>query len=116
VFYIEPYSKSKALKLHGDACTESLKEEGKIPFLPFIGIGPRRFLDLFSLTLSSGYPVERKKDGKMAEWRRKTATPRLQMAPVSYLIRERLASTSLKDILLSAQPHLTQDGAKNESS
>jgi deoxycytidylate deaminase len=116
VFYIEPYSKSKALKLHGDACTESAGEKGKIPFLPFIGVGPRRFLDLFSLTLSSGYPVERKKDGKMAEWKRMTAAPRLQMATVSYLIRERLASTTLKALLLTAQPHLIQDGAKDEPS
>jgi deoxycytidylate deaminase len=49
VYYIEPYAKSKALKLHGDACTESKEESGKIPFLPFIGVGPRRFLDIFYL-------------------------------------------------------------------
>jgi deoxycytidylate deaminase len=116
VYYIEPYAKSKALKLHGDACTESVTTERKIPFLPFIGVGPRRFLDLFSLTLSSGYPVERKSDGAISEWKRKKATPRLQIAPVSYLIRERLASTTLKDILLTAQPHLTKDGAQNDPS
>jgi deoxycytidylate deaminase len=116
VYYIEPYSKSKALKLHGDACTESEDEKGKIPFLPFIGVGPRRFLDLFSLTLSSGYPVERKKDGSMIEWVRTKAAPRLQMAPVSYLIRERLASADLREILLSAQPHLIQGGPKSDPS
>jgi deoxycytidylate deaminase len=116
VYYIEPYAKSKALKLHGDACTESKEEEGKVPFLPFIGVGPRRFLDLFSLSLGTGYPIERKHDGKMADWKRRTAAPRLQMAPVSYLIRERLASTTLKDLLLSTQQELIQGGAQNESS
>ena len=30
------------------------------PFEPFVGIGPRRFFDLFSLKLSAGYRVERK--------------------------------------------------------
>lgn len=99
VYYIEPYSKSKALKLHGDACTESAIELGKIPFLPFIGIGPRRFLDLFSMSLGTGYPIERKQNGKKVEWNRRKAAPRLQMAPVSYLVREQLASTSLKDLV-----------------
>ncbi len=111
VYYIEPYTKSKAFKLHRDACTESKDECGKIPFLPFIGIGPRRYLDLFSLSLGTGYPVQRKRDGKMADWVRQGAAPRLQMAPVPYLIRERLASTTLNDLLLSAQQHLTNSGA-----
>ncbi len=99
VYYIEPYTKSKALKLHGDACTEAQEEDDKIPFTPFIGVGPRRYLDLFSLSLGTGYPIERKKNGKKLEWKRSTAAPRLQMAPVSYLVREQLASTSLKDLL-----------------
>jgi deoxycytidylate deaminase len=106
VHYIEPYTKSKALKLHGDACTESIEETGKVPFLPFIGIGPRRYLDLFSLSLGTGYPIERKHNGSMNDWNRKKAAPRLQMAPVSYLIRERLAATSLKDLLSIAQQHV----------
>ncbi len=105
VYYIEPYAKSKALQLHDDACSENQTElsERKVPFLPFIGIGPRRFLDLFSLKLSSGYPIERKTEGKKIPWSRKTAAPRLQMAPVSYLIRERLASKDLTEIFFHSQ-------------
>jgi hypothetical protein len=101
VYYIEPYAKSKAFQLHNDAITdqEDTANEGKIPFLPFIGIGPRRYLDLFSLSLGTGYPIERKVDGKKAEWSRTKATPRLQMPAVSYLIRERIASLALNDLL-----------------
>jgi deoxycytidylate deaminase len=101
VYYIEPYAKSKAFQLHDDAITdqEDTANEGKIPFLPFIGIGPRRYLDLFSLSLGTGYPIERKVDGKKAEWSRTKATPRLQMPAVSYLIRERIASLALNDLL-----------------
>jgi deoxycytidylate deaminase len=102
VYYIEPYAKSKALQLHGDAITD---QEGpsdggrKIPFLSFIGIGPRRYLDLFSLSLGTGYPIERKVDGKKVAWLRAKATPRLQMPAVSYLIRERVASSTLDNLI-----------------
>ena len=113
VYYIEPYTKSKALKLHGDACTESDQTTGKIPFLPFIGVGPRRFLDLFSLALGTGIPLKRKENGKKVQWSREKAAPRLQMAPVSYLVREQLASTTLQALLSGAQAHLKSDGAGN---
>ncbi|HEV2711416.1 MAG TPA: anti-phage dCTP deaminase [Edaphobacter sp.] len=119
VFYIEPYPKSKALKLHGDACTEIKNDkrkrgEGKIPFLPFIGIGPRRYLDLFSLSLGTGYPIERKRNGKKVSWDRQTATPRLQMAPVPYLVREVFASTTLKELLSAKGSDPNLAGATND--
>lgn len=115
VFYIEPYVKSKALKLHGDSCTEDRRDSKKIPFLPFIGVGPRRYLDLFSMSLGTGYPLERKRDGKKLDWERATATPRLQMQPVSYLFREGLASTTLDNLLSVAKQSLNVSGATHEA-
>jgi deoxycytidylate deaminase len=99
VVYIEPYAKSKASVLHSDAISIDETEEGKIPFMPFIGVGPRRYFDLFSLKLSTGYPIERKRDGKLVEWERSTAPPRLQLQPGSYLDRERLAWANVKTLL-----------------
>jgi deoxycytidylate deaminase len=107
VFYIEPYAKSKALDLHKDAISVSSAEkvdslnfeERRIPFLSFIGIGPRRYLDLFSLTLGTGNKIERKVDGKKIPWRRATAVPRLQMQPISFLEREELALNRLKKLI-----------------
>jgi deoxycytidylate deaminase len=64
VVYVEPYPKSKAPTLHGDAISVDQVSEHMVPFLPFIGIGPRRYFDLFSLKLSTGYPIERKEGGK----------------------------------------------------
>jgi deoxycytidylate deaminase len=70
VFYIEPYAKSRSEELHEDAII--VEEKGRedkhvrkrrVPFTPFVGVGPRRYFDLFSLTLSRGYEVDRKKDG-----------------------------------------------------
>lgn len=101
VIYIEPYAKSRASALHPDEISVDREEAGKVPFLPFVGVGPRRYFDLFSLTLSTGYPIERKKDGKLIPWSRATAAVRLQVKPSTYLQRELLASGDLKRILSS---------------
>jgi hypothetical protein len=71
------------------------EEEHKIPFLPFVGVGPRRYFDLFSLNLSTGYPIERKKDGSLNPWTRAAAPVRLQVKPSTYLQREALAWRTL---------------------
>ena len=96
VIYIEPYAKSRASVLHPDEISVNRAEPGKVPFLPFVGVGPRRHFDLFSLTLSTGYPIERKKDGKLIPWSRATAAVRLQVKPSTYLQRELLAYATVK--------------------
>jgi deoxycytidylate deaminase len=100
VVYIEPYPKSRAVVLHGDAIrlanagdkfnpASNDDDEWKVPFVPFVGIGPRRFFDLFSMELSSGYVMERKIDGRAIEWDRSdNRGPRIPMIAASYLDRE----------------------------
>jgi hypothetical protein len=67
--------------------------------LPAFWIGPRRFFDLFSLKLSSGYVIERKVDGVMSEWdQRRDSKPRVPMTPTSYLEREQLIQTTLNSV------------------
>jgi deoxycytidylate deaminase len=48
VRFIEPYRKSLATRLHSDAITESENETQKVRIVPFDGVAPTRFLDLFS--------------------------------------------------------------------
>ena len=98
VVYVEPYPKSQASVLHSDAISVDGPAEGKIPFEPFMGIGPRRFFDLFSLTLSTGYTIERKENGRLKDWKEMEAPPRLQLQPTSYLANEALALVTLKKI------------------
>ncbi|WP_137974179.1 anti-phage dCTP deaminase [Pseudomonas sp. F(2018)] len=102
VKYVEPYPKSYAIKLHGDSI-ESYGEddESKVKFEPFVGIGPRRFVDLFSMSLSSGRIIERKKDGDLMEWDRSTAELRVPMIPLSYLDAE-LHQVNLLNTVVSA--------------
>lgn len=90
VVYIEPYPKSRAPNLHGDAISidETDAVPGKLPFQPFIGVGPRRYFDLFSLKMSTGAPLRRKQDGLLKSWSRETAVLRLPMPTESYLERE----------------------------
>jgi deoxycytidylate deaminase len=104
LFYIEPYPKSKSKDLHDDAITfdlEDAEKSGKIPFLPFIGVGPRRYLDFFSLHLTTGRDIERKtKDGKPVKWSwREHTGPHVPMLPYSYLEREEKAIDERKNAL-----------------
>ena len=97
VVYIEPYPKSMSVKLYQDALVlaDALmddEEQDHVRFEEFVGIGPRRFFDLFSMKLSSGLPVKRKnKDGYIVNWDCQTADIRCIMAPSSYFEREQLA-------------------------
>ena len=107
VYYIEPYPKSKAQDLHNDAiCFDEAEaaKTGKIPFLPFVGIGPRRYLDLFSLDLSSGRKIERKADnGKPLLPAKTESAPRVPMSALSYLEREDKLLDEFKDVLQELQ-------------
>lgn len=97
VQYVEAYPKSMASILHSDAIHS---EEDEMPdstpgnktvFKHYVGIGPRRYVDLFSLKLSSGKSVKRKnQEGKISLWDRGTAEPRVP-SEVASLDLERVA-------------------------
>ena len=113
VVYIEPYPKSRALELHRDAifgyddagaphCGEPhCTELHAVRFEPFLGIGPHRFIDLFSLTTNAGAQRERKlkSSGERIRWDAKTAVPRVEMLPISYLDLEAKVLYQLKKFL-----------------
>ncbi len=88
VVYIEPYPKSHTLELYSDSITLT-GEANKVDFIEFVGIGPRRFYDLFSLRLSTGMRIKRKnEDGYCVEWNEKNARVRCQMISTSYIDKE----------------------------
>jgi len=99
VLFIEPYPKSRALELHRDSLTLSEQRE-KVEFRPFVGIGPRRYVELFSLRDLRGDRVARKsKSGIVVKWDAKEASPALPDGVVSYLEREELAWARLAQII-----------------
>ncbi|MCY1465718.1 hypothetical protein D9M71_839050 [compost metagenome] len=61
VYFLEPYRKSLATKLHEDAITENESDTDKVRVMPFDGVAPSRFLRFFS-----AHPSGRKdSSGKM---------------------------------------------------
>lgn len=99
VVYVEPYPKSKAMDFYNDSImaksTNNESSVNKVIFEPFIGVGPRRFLDLFSMTLGAGHKLIRKKrkTGETVEWSHKSSSIRTPMIDGSY---EQLEKTAIK--------------------
>ncbi len=89
--FVEPYPKSKTLELHEDSVKMNRQFErnsDKVIFQTFIGIGPRRFIDLFSLKLSNGVIIKRERDGKIVKWPEKNHFFRFPLLGLSYLDKE----------------------------
>lgn len=74
VVYVAPYAKSQAKELHGDAIDFAAAEprEGAVQFEPFVGVAPRRYLDLFE----AGRRKE--EDGTVLELVPSEALPKIQ--------------------------------------
>ena len=100
VVYIEPYPKSKAAEFHSDSISLGFTEENDtVHFEPFVGVGPRRFFDLFSMRLGSGYPLMRKdSEGQVLDWRPEGSVLRIQMLPCSYIELEIKASSMFNEL------------------
>jgi deoxycytidylate deaminase len=113
VVYIEPYPKSRALELHRDAIfgyddtnaprcgNDDCGDPHAVRFEPFLGVGPHRFVDLFSMTTRTGVSRERKvkASGERIRWDAQTASPKVEMLPLSYLDLEVKALYQLKKFL-----------------
>ncbi len=76
---------------------KDVSKEQKVIFEPFIGVGPRRFFDFFSINLGSGRNLKRKgADGKAYVWEgegrrnknRRYANFRFSEAPYNYIEKE----------------------------
>lgn len=118
VVYIEPYPKSLAEELYPEAIDHqsggrvrsSLRagsetpdsEDGRVTFRPFTGVGPRKYLDLFSLWLSPGRALDRK-SAAQKKWSRRDTSLRVSMVPTSYLDREEAVWRLLNDSTRGAE-------------
>ena len=96
VVYIEPYPKSKAFEFYKiEISADPCDYEKKVIFVPFSGVGPRRYIDLFAMTSSKWGKKKRKnEDGSVYEWSRANANIRNPMRPLTYLDYEKTAYVS----------------------
>ncbi len=105
VYYIEPYRKSLATKLHTDAITEDESEKSKVRILPYDGIAPARYMKLFRVPRDS-----RKSNGKMVRIDPKTSKPRYDKTLEALPTLEAMVVNGLKEKnLLRMEPANDQE-------
>lgn len=96
VTYIEPYPKSRALDLHEDSISLEDQQSGKVVFRPFVGVAPRAYERLFSMTSWDGSRIPRKDDAGVPIMNR--VGLRFRMPYFSALQRESLAAKELNEL------------------
>ncbi|MFO7563986.1 MAG: anti-phage dCTP deaminase [Enhygromyxa sp.] len=103
VWFIEPYPKSQAANLYHDSITLEGKA-GKLEFKPFVGIGPRRYVELFALRDAFGVKISRKDDsGSLVEWCPGDAMLVLPDRLITYLDQEVWASAQMSHVIERAR-------------
>lgn len=118
VVYIEPYAKSKTKEFHDESSVFGLRqgggEEDRISFQPFVGVGPRRFFDLFSMAFGSGYPLQRKSsDGSVLTWVPADGKLRTPMLPWTYIDREMKAARLFEECAQQLRQERQQEGCES---
>jgi len=105
VRFIEPYPKSKALTLHDDAISPNpAASSERVVFSPFLGVGPRRYVELFSLRDAHGQRISRKDaHGSLVPWSASDASLMLSDRVTNYLDQEKWAYSRLADIFKPAE-------------
>jgi len=80
VLYVEPYAKSLVNQLYPDSVQieGENRSESHVCFEPFVGVTPRRYLDLFRL----GNLKRKGKMGDVTKWDPAVASPRLGEYPI----------------------------------
>lgn len=97
VVFVEPYAKSQALALHADSMELAASggasgKQTKVRFEPFVGVAPRRYLELFDALSRErwGHPKRKNKRGETTDF----AALRTRATPVfSDLEQEKLRPT-----------------------
>lgn len=110
VVYIEPYPKSKALEFYTNEISQNEYEcDKKVIFIPFKGVGPHRFIDLFSMHSIRWYSRNRKdKEGYKIQWNRGKANLRNPMPLMNYIEMEQSAYKQYTE-------EITEIGKENEN-
>jgi deoxycytidylate deaminase len=93
VLFIEPYPKSLATELHGDAVSEDEgAEKSRVLFLQFAGIAPKNILKLFN-----GESMRKNKDGMIISFDRKKASPVVKVSLDDYSTHEKWVVAELTE-------------------
>jgi cytidine deaminase len=89
VVYMEPYPKSRAKDLHPDEIEIEAESETKVGFVPFMGISPFRYRDIFQKGR------RKQDDGKADDWYRGEKAPMIDFVLPTYTYSEDWALAEL---------------------
>lgn len=78
VIYIEPYPKSRAKELHRDEIEIENQAPGRVSFVPFLGISPLRYRDIFQKG------KRKRADGTAKRWMSEQPRPALDLPDFEY--------------------------------
>lgn len=81
VVFMEPYPKSRAKQLHKNEIEIEKKSETRVSFMPFLGISPFRYRDIFEKR-------SRKEHGRAKRWYHDQPRPMLEVSGPAYLDTE----------------------------
>jgi deoxycytidylate deaminase len=112
VYYIEPYKKSLATKLHDDAITEDESDSNLVRLLPYEGVAPSRYLSIFKML-----PNSRKLNGRLIQIASKSARPRTErslqsMPELEGMVVKSLVDRGLLATTVSSVPTGMDDGSR----
>jgi deoxycytidylate deaminase len=104
VVYVEPYPKSLADRLHGDAIAfpEDEERSGKVVFEPFRGVAPRTYGALFSSLTPEGSRLVRKNSA--GEFDPAPVGLRIGSWPLTHVDRERVVAQAIQGVLPRSRP------------
>ena len=107
VVYIEPYAKSRAVQLYPRGIALDENEDGsRIPFVPFSGIAPAAFKQLFQ------WPETRKSDdGKLLPWQPAKARPRGASKYPGHIVAEQFDIEEFSDRLKPVLAAVTESSS-----
>lgn len=122
VIYIEPYPKSKTFDYFNDSVVqgdvydvkiqkEAAMVENKVIFRPFYGVGPRKFVQLFSYQKPSKsnnislMKLRKDTNGKTIDWdeKKKSANSLFSMNEITYKDKEKMCNDFYQSLLLESR-------------
>jgi deoxycytidylate deaminase len=124
VVFIEPYTKSRAEQLHADsaAIAHSERDPNKVAFEPFVGVAPRRYLEMFDAAGRErlGHLGRKDESGHRREFVKKQAFPvfvdaglsQFRPEPREYRIKELLALDHLDEHTQKRETIMSEGAAK----
>lgn len=109
VIYMEPYPKSMAPALHEKEISIEKEVEGKVSFVPFLGISPYRYRDIFQKGKRKG------SDGTAVTWYKKQMRPMIDVTFPSYPDAESVSIVALFATVVERSGPITMRPAIDDS-